>query len=72
MLVHFAPALSMYVSMIQTGSDLVAQRRFLENMSHHHDIKRRDIFGAKVLLQPFQSLALEVVELLPCFKLPLL
>ena len=70
--VHFAPALSMYVSIIQTGSDLVAQRRFLENMGHHHDVKRRDTFGAKVLLQPFQSLALEFVEVMPCFKLSLL
>ena len=69
--VHFAPALVMYVSMVQTGSDPLAQRRFLENTGHRHDIKRCETFGAKGLLQPFQSLALDFVELMPCFKLPL-
>ena len=69
--VQFAPALVMYTSMIQTRSDYLAQRRFLENMSHRYDIKWRDTFGAKVLLQPFHSLALDSVELMPCFTLPL-
>ena len=69
--VHFTPALIMYLSMIQTGSDLLAQHRFLENMGHRHDIKRRDTFCAKVFLQLFQTLALDFVELKSCLKLPL-